>query len=121
MEKPKKVSLEDMRLDEVQRKMNDPKYSNQMYEKGVVVEMPGVVFADILEKIGKNQDLLVRMQNIVNNIARAVTDATNTQTAINDLLSIDLAELHMEYVDKGLTKTVEVETEQKDETNGAAN
>ncbi|NBO36837.1 hypothetical protein EBU91_04810 [bacterium] len=112
-------SVAEQRIDAIQRKINEPEYSMQVYPEGSVVTIPGELFQRIIEANFHNNAFLTELRSTLQNLLTGINRAIEGKMAANDLHTTDLAEQHIGFVDKGITVKYEPkEKEEKDGTEG---
>jgi hypothetical protein len=122
--KKKELTAEELRWEEVNRKIQDEKYANQAYSKDTYVTIPGVLFAEILQMNYQHQKVLDQIANILRPISSQVGQMANdidNITASGDLFTLRLSEYHMEFVDKGMTNKIEKDGTDNPEGDNASN
>lgn len=110
MAKPKKnlapkVSKTEAKINELQAKIQDPKYAHQKYEADTMVSIPATLFADFLNTNNENVNFLIQLRRTLG----AVTQALDIAIAREDAMTLNLMEQHIINVDGGLTKALSPE------------
>lgn len=117
MTKKKDLTAEELRWSQVEKNIQSEKYANQVYGKDSQVTIPGILFAEIMQRNYQQQKVLDDISKILKNISGDI----DTITAAGDMFSLKLAEQHMEFVDKGLTRKLEENAGDNSEGDNAGN
>jgi len=86
-------------FDAVYKTLEDPKYVNQGYKKGVTVEISGELFTHFVNVNAENKRVMDAVQKNLS-VAFSTIDALLTQNAS---LSIELMKAHIKNIDEGKT------------------
>lgn len=95
----------------LEKKMQNPKYSNQAYKNDAEVVISGELFADFVNTRGNTENTLLQVKRHLESAVRVIDHLL----AENDALTLRLMEQHVKNVDNGSTYTVEqpVQAEQE--------
>jgi hypothetical protein len=99
------------KLAELEKKLQDPKYSGQAYKSDAKVEISGELFADFVNTRGNNENVLVQIKQYLESAVRVIDNLLLE----NDALTLRLMEQHIKNVDSGATYTVEQPAEKTQE------
>jgi hypothetical protein len=109
MQKPKRTAKKEFTAEESMEaliaKANDPKYSNQKYDKDSMVSIPGTLFADVVNYSSTQHQILVQLKR---NLEAAVK-AIDISLANQDILTLSLMKQHINNVENGSTTPVTTE------------
>lgn len=110
-----KLRLEmEAEFDAVYKTLEDPKYGNQGYKKGVTVEISGELFTHFVNVNAENKRVMDAVQKNLS-VAFGAIDALLTQNAS---LSIKLMKAHIKNIDEGkTTDNDKLLTEEKEDAN----
>lgn len=101
---PKKTKAQ-AKIEELQQKVQDPKYAHQKYEAGTMVTIPATLFADFLNSNNEGINFLIQLRRTLG----AVVQALDISIAREDAMTLNLMEQHIVNVDSGLTKALSPE------------
>lgn len=98
----KKMEELDKRYEALIAKSKEAKYEQQVYPDDSSVEIKGLTFAEILNNMTINRQIMFKIAEV----AEMITDMAGSVIAQQAELSLDLMEKHLDNVDNGITEKV---------------